>query len=73
MLLWSIALLAAISGCSDNNLSNLQLNGDTWITTFELDRYAGVIDRTNKTIQHRCHDRYRHRSVGRGRCFGQGG
>ena len=29
MLLWSIALLAAISGCSDNNLSNLQLNGDT--------------------------------------------
>lgn len=50
LLLWSIALLAAISGCSDNNLSNLQLNGDTWITTFELDRYAGVIDRTNKTI-----------------------
>lgn len=50
LLLWSIALLTAISGCSDNNLSNLQLNGDTWITTFELDRYAGVIDRTNKTI-----------------------
>lgn len=50
LLLWSIALLAVISGCSDNNLSNLQLNGDTWITTFELDRYAGVIDRTNKTI-----------------------
>ena len=43
-------LLIAVSGCSDDNKSNLLLNGDTWITTFELDNYAGVIDRSNKTI-----------------------
>lgn len=43
-------LLIAAAGCSDDNKSSLQLNGDAWITTFELDQYAGVIDRTDRTI-----------------------
>ncbi len=38
-------------GCSDDNKSNLQLDGDTWLTAFELDEhYAGQIDQANKTI-----------------------
>ena len=49
-LLWSMVLLTALSGCGDDNRSALQLNGDTWITAFELDQYAGVIDRAGKTI-----------------------
>lgn len=50
LLLWSVITLIVTYGCSDDNQSNLQLDGDTWITVFELDEYAGVIDRTNKTI-----------------------
>ncbi|WP_308756500.1 DUF4960 domain-containing protein [uncultured Bacteroides sp.] len=49
-LLWSMVLLTALSGCGDDNRSALQLDGDTWITAFELDQYAGVIDRAGKTI-----------------------
>lgn len=49
-LLWNMVLLTALSGCGDDNRSALQLDGDTWITAFELDQYAGVIDRAGKTI-----------------------
>lgn len=45
-----MVLLTALSGCGDDNRSALQLDGDTWITAFELDQYAGVIDRASKTI-----------------------
>lgn len=45
-----MVLLTALSGCGDDNRSALQLDGDTWITAFELDQYAGVIDRAGKTI-----------------------
>lgn len=50
-LLLGTALVFTLPGCSDDNKSNLQLDGDTWLTAFELDEnYAGAIDRTNKTI-----------------------
>lgn len=42
--------MTALSGCGDDNRSALQLDGDAWITAFELDQYAGVIDRAGKTI-----------------------
>lgn len=45
-----MVLLTALSGCGDDNRSALQLDGDAWITAFELDQYAGAIDRTGKTI-----------------------
>lgn len=45
-----MVLLTALSGCGDDNRSALQLDGDAWITAFELDQYAGVIDRAGKTI-----------------------
>ena len=51
MLLLGTTLVFTLPGCSDDNKSNLQLDGDTWLTAFELDEnYAGTIDRTNKTI-----------------------
>ena len=50
LLLWSVLLIMSVSACSDDNGSNLRLDGDVWITSFELDNYAAVIDRTNKTL-----------------------
>lgn len=49
-LLCGIMLMIAVAGCSDDNKSGLQLEGDTWITAFALDNYTGTIDRSNKTI-----------------------
>lgn len=50
MLILAGAIMFAVSGCSDDNRSDLQLNGDTWISSFVLDSYPGVIDRAAKTI-----------------------
>lgn len=45
------ALIVAASGCNDDNKSDLQLSGDTWLTAIELDeQYTGVIDRSDKTV-----------------------
>ena len=49
-LLCSLILMIAVTGCSDDNKSDLQLEGDTWITAFALDNYTGTINRSNKTI-----------------------
>ena len=51
LLVLGIVLLLAFPGCSDDNTSDLKLDGDTWLTALELnDTYTGVIDRTNKTV-----------------------
>ena len=51
LLVLGIVLLLAFPGCSDDNTSDLKLDGDTWLTALELnDAYTGVIDRTNKTV-----------------------
>lgn len=50
----SVLLLAvsvfALASCSDDNTSDLRLDGDTWITSFALDEYEGVIDNVNRTV-----------------------
>ena len=51
LLVLGIVLLLAFPGCNDDNTSDLKLDGDTWLTTLELnDTYTSVIDRTNKTV-----------------------
>ena len=46
-----IVLMFAAQGCSDDNRSDLRLDGDTWLSSFELDgNYAGVVDRATKTV-----------------------
>lgn len=37
-------------GCDNDNTSDLLLEGDAWLETFQLDEYKGAIDNTNKTI-----------------------
>ena len=40
--------LLASTGCSDDNRSDLRLEGDTWLTALTLDgAYEGVINRTD--------------------------
>lgn len=36
-------------GCDDTETS-LRLSGDTWLKTFKLDNFQGVIDNSNKTV-----------------------
>lgn len=43
-------LMAAVSGCNDDNTSNLRLDGDTWLEALQLDEYTGVIDNTDMTV-----------------------
>ena len=41
--------LIFVMGCDDNE-TNLQLSGDTWLKTLVIDDFQGVIDNTNKTV-----------------------
>lgn len=51
LLTGGIALMMALTGCSEDNKSDLRLEGDTWLTALELDgQYEGVIDRSTKTV-----------------------
>lgn len=49
-LLLMTALTIGFTACSDDNCSDMQLDGDTWITAISMDEYAGTIDRTDKTV-----------------------
>lgn len=45
------AMMLVTSGCSDDNTSDLRLDGDTWVSSLTLDdNYLGVVDRATKTI-----------------------
>ena len=37
-------------GCDDDNTSDLQLSGDTWLKTLKLDEYQGIIDNSTKSV-----------------------
>lgn len=47
--LFILLSLIFIVGCDDNT-SDLQLSGDTWLKTLKLDEYQGIIDNSNKTV-----------------------
>ena len=42
--------LAFIAGCDDDNTSDLQLNGQTWLNSLQLEEYQGIIDNSTKTV-----------------------
>lgn len=52
-----IALLA-LGSCSDDNVSDLQLNGLCSVDTVALDTYAGTVDQTTRTITVRVPETY---------------
>lgn len=49
--LLGIALAVSAAGCSDDNTSDLRLDGDAWLTALELDgQYSAIIDNTTKSV-----------------------
>lgn len=51
LLLLGAAMLFVAPGCSDDNTSDLRLEGDTWLSSLILDgEYEGVVDRATKTV-----------------------
>lgn len=50
VLLFVMAASIAMAGCDGNNASDLRLSGDAWLTSIELDGYAGIIDNASKTV-----------------------
>ena len=55
-----IALIAflALSSCSDENTSDLQLNGSCSVENIVLDNYKGIVDKASRTITVRVPETY---------------
>ena len=55
-----IALIAflALSSCSDENTSDLQLNGSCSVENIVLDNYKGIVDQASRTITVRVPETY---------------
>ena len=50
--------ILALTACSDDNVSDLSLNGNCSITELALDNYDGTIDKTSRTITVRIPETY---------------
>ena len=50
-MLFAVVTVLAVAGCDDDNTSDLRLDGDTWLMSFALDGYEGIIDNTAKTVK----------------------
>lgn len=48
--IWGAIFTILLVGCSNDNTSDLMLEGDTWLEAFQLDNYQGIIDNTKKTV-----------------------
>lgn len=46
----AVMMLAGVAGCNEDNTSDLRLDGDTWLTTLQLDEYEGVIDNSTMSV-----------------------
>ncbi len=46
----AMVIMIALPGCNEDNTSGLRLDGDTYVTSFTVDKYDGAIDNTEKTI-----------------------
>lgn len=42
--------LVFMVGCDDDNTSDLQLSGQTWLKVLQLDDFQGIVDNTTKTV-----------------------
>lgn len=50
--------ILAFTACSENNVSDLNLNGGCSVTELTLDNYSGIIDKTARTITVRVPETY---------------
>ncbi len=57
-ILYLLMAVLAFTACSDNNVSDLNLNGGCSITELTLDSYSGTIDKTTRTITVRVPETY---------------
>lgn len=49
-ILYLLMAILAFTACSENNVSDLNLNGGCSVTELTLDNYSGIIDKTARTI-----------------------
>lgn len=49
-ILFVVLSMIFIVGCGDDNTSDLQLGGQTWLKALQLDEFQGVVDNSNKTV-----------------------
>jgi len=54
----AICLMCGLASCSDDNTSDLQLNGNCMVESFKLDNYEGHIDLASRSIEVRLPEVY---------------
>lgn len=57
-ILYLLMAVLAFTACSENNVSDLNLNGGCSVTELTLDNYSGIIDKTARTITVRVPETY---------------
>lgn len=57
-ILFMLMVILALTACSDDNVSDLNLSGSCSITELALDNYDGAIDKTTRTITVRVPETY---------------
>lgn len=57
-ILYLLMAILAFTACSENNVSDLNLNGGCSVTELTLDNYSGIIDKTARTITVRVPETY---------------
>ena len=53
-----LVMAFATTACSDENTSDLLLNGDCNVTSLALDQYEGTVDATSRTVTVRVPETY---------------
>ena len=46
----AICIICGLWSCSDDNVSDLRLNGDCKVEALALDNYEGIIDMSSRTV-----------------------
>ena len=58
MCLLSCGIVLAFTACSDDNTSDLQLNGNCWVESIALDNFVGTVDASTRSIVVRLPEEY---------------
>ena len=59
----AICIICGLWSCSDDNVSDLRLNGDCKVEALALDNYEGIIDMSSRTVVVRLPETYDHSAL----------